>query len=169
MAASLRLMQKGIDGARWTAQPDFHLTLRFVGAADEDILARIGRGLAQVRASSFDFTLAGAGSFPPSDWMQAAWMGVDAPPALVDLKKQIDDVLVTCGIAREPRPFTPHVTMAYLRAGDAQDVARFIQTHKSYRSTTVRADRFTLYESLPDRADNAQKYLPLADYSLLTT
>ena len=58
---ALTLMQGGIEGARWTAHADFHVTLTFIGEADDETLAQIDDALCGVRATAFDFSLAGTG------------------------------------------------------------------------------------------------------------
>lgn len=165
---ALKLMQGGIEGARWTAHADFHITLTFIGEADDETLEYIDDALGGIRASAFDFTLAGTGSFAQGDWPNVLWMGVDAPPALSDLKSQIDAKLRGGGIPHETRKYAPHVTMARLRQVENDDIARFMQAHNLFRSRVMRADYFTLYESLPGQqiGKSEQRYVPIADYPL---
>ncbi len=168
VSAALRLMQGGVEGARWTAQADFHITLTFIGEADDDTLAHIDDALRDVRAQAFDFTLAGTGSFAQGQWPNVLWMGVEAPPALADLKQQIDSTFRAAGLLYEARKYTPHVTMARLRHAQSDDIARFMQAHNLYRSPPMRADYFTLYESLHGQqtGKSEQRYVALADYPL---
>lgn len=169
VAAALRLMQGGIDGAHWTAQADFHITLTFIGEADDDTLERIDEALSRVRAPAFDFALAGTGSFAQGDWPNVLWMGVAASPAVAALKERIDSQFRAAGLSYETRKYTPHVTMARLRHADSDDIARFMQAHNLYRSPTMQADYFTLYESLHGQriGESEQRYVPVADYPLL--
>lgn len=168
VADALKLMQGGIEGARWTAHADFHVTLTFIGEADDETLAQIDDALCGVRATAFDFSLAGTGSFAQGDWPNVLWVGVEAPPALAVLKQQIDNKFRAAGLPYETRKYSPHVTMARLRHAENADIARFMQAHNLYRSAVMRADYFTLYESLPGQKTGAtdQRYVPIADYPL---
>ncbi len=165
---ALKLMQGGIEGARWTAHADFHVTLTFIGTADDEMLEQIDEALRDVRATAFDFSLAGTGSFAQGNWPNVLWMGVDAPPALAELKQQIDNKLRAGGISYETRKYAPHVTMARLSHVESDDIARFMQAHNLYRSRSMRADYFTLYESLHGQqiGQSEQRYVPVADYPL---
>lgn len=165
---ALKLMQGGIEGARWTAHADFHVTLTFIGEVDDETLVQIDDALRDVRATAFDFTLAGTGSFAQGDWPNVLWMGVDAPPALADLKRQIDNKFRAAGLPYETRKYAPHVTMARLRHAERDDIAGFMQAHNLYRSPVMRADYFTLYESLHGQytGKTDQRYVPVADYPL---
>lgn len=165
---ALRLMQGGIEGARWTAHADFHITLTFIGEADDEMLEQIDEALRDVRATAFDFSLAGTGSFAQGQWPNVLWMGVDAPPALADLKQQMDNKFRAAGLPYETRKYAPHVTMARLSHVESDDIARFMQAHNLYRSRVMRADYFTLYESLHGQqiGKSEQRYVPVADYPL---
>lgn len=165
---ALKLMQGGIEGARWTAHADFHITLTFIGEADDEMLEQIDEALRDVRATAFDFSLAGTGSFAQGQWPNVLWMGVDAPPALADLKQQMDSKFRAAGLPYETRKYAPHVTMARLSHVESDDIARFMQAHNLYRSRVMRADYFTLYESLHGQqiGKSEQRYVPVADYPL---
>lgn len=168
VADALKLMQGGIEGARWTAWADFHVTLTFIGEADDDTLEQIDEALRDVRATAFDFSLSGTGSFAQGKWPNVLWMGVDAPPALADLKQQIDNKFRAAALPYEARKYTPHVTMARMSHIETDEVAGFMQAHNLYRSPAMRADYFTLYESLHGQTigKSEQRYVPVADYPL---
>lgn len=166
----LRLLQGGIEGASWTPWADFHITLTFIGTADDETLDEINDALGDIRLPSFDYQLAGTGSFAQGDWPNVLWMGVDTPPALGDLKSRIDLNFRARGIDHEGRKYAPHVTMARLRHVENADIARFMQAHNLYRSRTIRAESFILYESLYGAkigGATEQRYVPIAEYPLL--
>ncbi len=166
---TLRLMQGGVAGARWTARADFHITLNFIGDIDNETLEQVDDALDDLRASAFDYTLAGTGSFAQGDWPNVLWMGVEAPPDLADLRHGIDRKFRAGGLPYEARKFTPHVTMARLRHADSDDIARFMQVHNLFRSRPIRAESVILYESLHGQktGETEQRYVPVAEYPLL--
>src|SRR5262249_34587473 len=43
------------------------------------------------------------------------WAGIETPTGLAALAESVDGSLAGCGIARETRPFAPHLTLARLK------------------------------------------------------
>ena len=51
---SLSGLCQGVSGAKWAVNAPFHLTLRFIGDADEGLLQNILFALAEIDAPAFD-------------------------------------------------------------------------------------------------------------------
>lgn len=98
---------------RWTAAGNVHLTLKFIGEADDALAAQIGAALgkASPAAAPFRLRLAGFGKFPAGDELHVLWAGIGESPPLRALFAAIEDALAPLGIARDNRPFQPHVTL----------------------------------------------------------
>ncbi len=100
-------------GWRWVAPANLHLTLRFCGGLAPDVLARVEEGLASVPGRAFELGLGGVGSFGRGRRARVLWLGVEAGAgALARLAGEVDQVCVAAGVAPEPRPFEPHLTLA---------------------------------------------------------
>ncbi len=56
---------QGVSGAKWADVSHFHLTLRFIGDADDGLLRDLEFALAEIEAPAFDLALKGVGYFPP--------------------------------------------------------------------------------------------------------
>lgn len=102
------------DGWRWpaTARPiascDLHATLHFIGDCPRERIAELQAMLAEVATESP--TLRGKAL---ELWRGGiAVLTLQAEPRLLLLHERIGVVLVAAGIARETRPFVPHVTLA---------------------------------------------------------
>src|SRR3954471_8519296 len=78
--AHLLAMMGGVSGARWQAEDQLHLTLRFIGEVDRHQAADIDAALASILHPPFDISLAGAGSFEHRGQPAILWAGV-APQA----------------------------------------------------------------------------------------
>lgn len=109
------------DGYRWpgTALPvadaKLHLTLHFLGDVDSEQIAPLADALA-LPFAPFTLQLGQPALWPGG----IAVLEPLAPPAaLLALQQRIGSVLDELGIAREARPYRPHVTLAR-RAGSAQ-------------------------------------------------
>lgn len=139
----LSLLCAGVPGARWVDPGNYHLTLRFIGEADEGVASDIDAALGRVRAPRFDLALAGVGCF--GDRM--LWVGVEKSPALVHLRDKVEAALVRLGLAPETRRYAPHVSLARLRDASAAKLQEFIAAHALFRADPFAVDRFSLVAS----------------------
>lgn len=143
----LGLIGHGIEGARWVAPQNLHITLRFIGEVDEDVAEDLVRGLSQVRADPFAVTIKGVGTFghPP----HALWAGVEDEPqgALAQLHANVESALVREGLEPEHRKYTPHVTLARFRKVNMSRVARFMESSGALALEPFEATGFTLFQS----------------------
>ena len=114
-----RAREAGVD-VKWVPPVNYHVTLKFLGwTRDEAIHAirdRVVEAAAAGTTARIAFRTTRLGAFPSTDKASVVWAGVeDASGALVDLATRIDLAMEGLGIAREPRPFHPHVTLGRLR------------------------------------------------------
>ena len=99
--------------------------------------------------------LAGLGAFPTPHQPRIVWAGVEPAPALLGWVETIAARLEPLGIQREPRPFTPHISLARLATpSDAPSLA--FHSHRPHWGELV-AESFALYHTLPD-APPAERY-----------
>jgi 2'-5' RNA ligase len=70
---------------------------------------------------TFQFTAAAAGMFPSARKPRAIWIGLDNKQTLTGLSKNLDDVLALLAIAREEKPFSPHLTIGRVYNGLSDD------------------------------------------------
>ncbi len=154
----------GINSARWVAEENIHLTLRFIGEVSEDGAEYAAAALDGVRAEPFTIAFRGAGHFGSGQRVRALWLGIDRSEALVSLRGRIDTALVRCGLAPEGRKFHPHVTLARFRDGGSGEIGPWLAANTLFRSVPVAVDRFTLYSSRLGRAGPV--YTPEVAYPL---
>ena len=103
---------------KWVDPYSIHLTLKFLGNIDRDMVEEITRAMDEtVRGvSPFHLEIKGLGVFPNLRRVQVAWVGVGGDLGqLGGLHKRIESSLSPLGFAPESRPFTPHLTLARLR------------------------------------------------------
>jgi len=101
----------------WVPADRMHLTLRFIGEVDDAKGEAIVSALrAPLALEPFAVRWAGLGSFPPRGAPRVLWVGVaSGRDALVRAESEISTRLAALGIAREDRPYSPHLTMARVR------------------------------------------------------
>ena len=146
IASGLLLMQAGVPGARWSKREQLHLTLRFIGEVDGRDAAAIDDTLAAVAAPGFMLTLKGTGSFGGKN-PRDLWTGVEPNEALLHLNRKIESALQRIGLEPEARKFTPHVTLARLKAAPRGAVMDYLADHALYASPPFAVTSFALYSS----------------------
>ena len=138
---------RNLPGARWVAADQLHLTLRFIGAADETLFLQIKAALAKVTALPFPLALKGIGHFPPGKNARVLWVGMEQIEPLLELQRNVELALLDAGIAPEERRFSPHITIARLKETSHGRVAAFVEAHAGFESAAFPVDVFYLYSS----------------------
>ncbi len=104
-------------GIRWVRPTNLHLTLRFLGAAvDRNLLLPLDKTLNEIGSQTSPLMLSarGTGAFPNLDRPRAIWIGL-VSEQLIGLAQQVEDAVAQAGLARERRPYTPHLTIGRVR------------------------------------------------------
>jgi 2'-5' RNA ligase len=136
---------------KWVERENLHVTMRFLGEIDDTASrAVIESARAPLAHAPFELTVGGAGAFPASGAPRVLWIGVhggaDAAAGLFGL---LEARLVPLGIEREPRAYTPHVTIGRVREIDRPG-GRALREWLAAVPPTLgvqRVDRVTLYHS----------------------
>jgi 2'-5' RNA ligase len=106
----------GARDVRWVRLDGLHLTLRFLGPTEPELVEPTADAVARAAASAsgrFEAELAGAGAFPSGRRPRTLWIGVGSGiDELAGLARATDDALAGVGWPREERPFRPHLTLA---------------------------------------------------------
>ena len=156
----------GVPGARWMTEDQLHLTLRFIGEVDENVAHDIDDTLVGLRAPGFTLELAGVGEFGGKN-PRALWAGVRPNDALIHLQKKIETALQRIGLPAEERKFSPHVTLARLKAAPRQKVMEFLTHHALFASGPFPVTRFVLFSS--HQGSGGSVYHPERLYELQRT
>lgn len=135
-----------IPGARWVPAGQLHLTLAFLGHVDVAAIDGLKRELSAIRLPGFRLRFAAPGCFPDRRRPRVLWVGLEPEPALLRLAKSVRDSLLICGIPREERGFSPHITLARLKLPAEREAAAFLQQTPE-RIPPLSVGEFILYES----------------------
>ena len=158
------LMQGGIPGASWAVKEDHHLTLAFIGDADEVMAESIHETLQQVMSEPFTLCLQGVDVFADGDKPRVLWAGVEKSDPLLQLQTKVTKALRHNHIPFDERKFTPHVTLARLKRPDRLKLGYFLQEYSLFRSAPFAVDCFHLYHS--HQTEDGARYEILESYSL---
>jgi len=146
LAMDLGMMRGGLYGARWIDVENYHITLRFIGDIDDATARDVHSSLEQIKRKPFEVTIETLGSFG-GDKPRAIVARAKPATPLVELQAQQERLLRRIGIPPEPRKFTPHVTLARLRAASSMAVADYLSSRGYFLSRRFEARRFVLFSS----------------------
>ena len=101
----------------WVAPQRMHLTLRFIGEVDDVRAESIVAALRPpMELTPFDVRWEGLGAFPSRGAPRVLWVAAAGGiEHLRDAERMVSDRLASLGIAREERPYSPHLTLARVR------------------------------------------------------
>lgn len=108
---------RALEGVRPVRAEQLHLTLRFIGEVDLGLEAPLARAISAATAElpRFPIRLCAAGVFPSHRRARVLWVGVEEAPPLSALQRSVEEAVVGVGVAPDPRPFRPHVTVGRIR------------------------------------------------------
>lgn len=145
-AMSLSLLRGGLPGARWIDVDNYHITLRFIGDVDGRTADEVVDRLDRIDRPEFSLSLNGIGSFG-SKKPHSIWAGVSSAPELFALQSEIERICQRIGLPPDPRKFTPHVTLARLKASRVEDVVHYLSGRGNFHTMPFCVGRFVLLSS----------------------
>jgi 2'-5' RNA ligase len=129
VAAGVRRLQGELTehaaGVRWIRPEGIHLTLKFLGEIDPDLIEGIVRKAAELVRGLGPFTVGirGGGGFPSAKNPRVIWIGVEDPSGMLkELQARVEAGMEELGFTREGRDYTPHLTVGRLRSGKERGV-----------------------------------------------
>lgn len=102
-----------------TVKPELmHLTLKFLGDAEESAIDEIAMRIEKVieGMQPFRIRLKGMGAFPSMSNIRVVWVGIEEGGPLERIAERLDESMGELGFAREKRGFKPHLTLARTRS-----------------------------------------------------
>jgi 2'-5' RNA ligase len=140
---SQRLRSSG-DGFRWTIGESWHITLQFLGNAEQEQYECVLARLRQLHLPPVPIGFEGLGFF---DRAGVVFVGVKVSPELLLLQKRVTEATALCGFVPEARAYQPHLTLARSK-GQRQGLnALKAKIPRQASFTGFVAEEFLLYES----------------------
>ncbi|MGB0370538.1 MAG: RNA 2',3'-cyclic phosphodiesterase [Opitutales bacterium] len=151
-----------IPGVSWKRPDQYHITLKFLGDADED---RVVEVLKQISVRAFFLPIQGLGVFPKVDAPRVLWAGVgQGHPHLFQLYKKIQDSLYASGIQPDLRPYSPHITLARCSSQAHESIRQLLKSFNDWHKLSIYISEFQLYESIARPTGN--NYEPIQSFKL---
>ncbi|MFN3314152.1 MAG: RNA 2',3'-cyclic phosphodiesterase [Hyphomonas sp.] len=165
VALALRPLQKNLSGASWRPVENFHITLCFYGDVETARAHDLDDLLGEIDRPVFDLSIEGMGWFGRRE-PRAVWARIRESDELRALASQCEKAARRLAIPLERRPYTPHITLAYLHGTPLEDARAWTETHQTFRAGPFPATHFHLFSSRPGRPGGPTRYEAEADYPL---
>jgi RNA 2',3'-cyclic 3'-phosphodiesterase len=149
LASAQQTFRSACSGARWTHPDGIHLTLKFLGEISDTMVKQVVESLTPFGSfEPFSVEVKGFGFFPNAGRPRVFWAGVEAPPALAELAARVDSAMEKTGFAREPRTYSPHLTLARFQVPRAQpELEAALARYEAASLGAFEASEFYLFES----------------------
>jgi 2'-5' RNA ligase len=102
---------------KWDTPDKFHITLKFLGSVEQEILSRLTESLAAAtaEAAAFPLVYSSVGAFPDIVRPRVLWVGAEPSDALATVQRQVESVCNRFGFPPEGRAFHPHITLGRVK------------------------------------------------------
>ena len=133
---------------KFVGRDELHLTLVFIGhVADEAAAPFVDVMTGPLAQPPFEMELCGVGVFPPRGAPRVLWAGIEqGAREVARVQELVASRLERLGVAREARPYHPHVTLARWRDSRPSDAAP-VRTIRSRLFARVPVSAVTMYLS----------------------
>jgi len=162
--ASISRIQAGVrrdehTSVKWVNPESVHLTLKFLGNVNSELIPDVGRAMSQAAAGlgPIRLEISKVGAFPNLRAPRVVWVGLEGDiSTLRVLHGQVEDRLAELGFPPEERAFSPHLTLGRVRQGAArperQRLAQAIYSTRLDERAAFEAGSVSLMRSTLTRA-----------------
>lgn len=105
--------------AAWVSENNLHLTLVFLGDTESGLIGPMETAVKKSMQgfTPFELDFGAPGFFPAAGNPRVLWLGLGGGvDKLKILQGKVQSSLTTIGFVPEPRPFSPHLTLARIKA-----------------------------------------------------
>ena len=136
---------------KWIKSTNLHITLKFLGEIQQDLLKQVQNELHDVTkiVNPFSMSVKNTGFFPNQFKPKVVWLGLqnDTKNSVFKLHEWIDNKLEPIGFKREKRRFSPHLTIGRIKFPDnIQELTKYINQYE-FESCQFNVDQVVLMKS----------------------
>jgi len=152
----------------WSPIENLHITTKFIGECPEERLPELIAALRTLpQRPAITIAIEKLGFFPNPHAPRVFWAGVHGRDALTKLARETEEALAALGIAKEQRPYSPHLTLARIKTpGKQPALLQAVANLPSLDFGSFTANRFFLYRS--KTAPTGSVYSQLAEFPFRT-
>ncbi len=162
------LKNTGAD-VKWMRPEGIHLTLKFLGAVEQEALEKLSHALrpAVEKFTPFELKVQGAGCFPSFRNPRVVWTGlIEKEDTVSGLQREIETITAELGFPSEERPFKPHLTLGRVRSPKGKiPLTQMIEGNLHLDLGSFRVERVILFRS--DLRPEGAVYTKLQEFYLM--
>ena len=136
---------------KWVDPDNLHLTLKFLGATEEEKIPIINNTLYALAKNyaPLSFTIENTGIFGSRYNPRVLWFGISNGKQLMHLGQEILNSLNDAGFPRDRQNFVPHLTIGRIKKiANKRLFQKIIDRHKTIFLQEVSVRQMVLYESV---------------------
>ncbi len=141
--------QKG-GSVKWVKPENVHLTLRFLGETDENLVDEIKNHIDEAVKShrQVQTSIATLGGFPNLNRPRVIWVGIEQHlEALSKMARDIEHRMRSLDFEKEKKPFKAHLTLGRVRHPQGlENLTGFIKDYR-FEEIPLLFDRVVLFKS----------------------
>ncbi|MFQ5772666.1 MAG: RNA 2',3'-cyclic phosphodiesterase, partial [bacterium] len=157
---------KAKERISWTRPENIHLTLKFLGEVEEHKITPIAAVIESVAKEMhpFAFIVKDLGAFPNFRRARILWVGVEnATEECAQISQNLETGLSNLGFRKEGRKFSPHLTIARVKAPLSKQFIDRIQNY-DFEGGATQVKEIILMKS--DLRPTGAIYMPLKKIKL---
>jgi 2'-5' RNA ligase len=140
----------GSKDIAWVRPDAMHLTLKFLGEINDNLLVQVCNTVKEAVAGhkGFDLDIENVGSFGGKS-ARVLWIGSGAgSEEITKIAQDIEQRLEKIGFSKEARLFTVHLTLCRIKSFKAGlELANLAEDYKDFKAGTVFIDSIKVYQS----------------------
>ncbi len=140
------LQNSKLARGKFVEKNNLHLTLKFLGDIDEAREFEIEEKLREIKMKKFEAETGEVDFFPSREYIRIIWVELIAKEIL-RLQKEINNKLIGIGFLEEERGFSPHITLARIKAVKNKSLFLEKLDHFHIKTQKFLIDNFVLMKS----------------------
>lgn len=149
---------------RWEPKEKIHITLKFIGDVEDNIVNDISRNLLFLESfNKINCEINKFGFFFRQRIPTILWASLKLDPTAYEMVKKINDELMKLGIEKENRKFKPHLTLLRIKKHPGTE---FVDSFNKFYFEPMKfeSERITLFKSELQKAGS--RYFEIKNYNL---
>lgn len=149
---------------RWEKSEKLHVTLKFIGDVEEELLTEIKDELEYLNSyPRLNSTIENFGFFFRNGIASILWASLKLDPCIKEIVEKLENSFEKYGIKKEKREFKPHLTLLRLKKDPGKN---FINKFKEFNFEPIKfqSDKITLFKS--ELSKSGSKYFEIKTYHL---
>lgn len=144
-------LKKTQINAKIVETENMHLTLKFLGDTDENLIDDIEKIIEDTIKDimPFEIILKNIGVFPNQNYIKVMWIGVENIEVLKNIAETLDLKLCKHGFEKEKRSFSVHLTIARIKsAKNKEKIIQLINKYQDFEFQKIKVNKIILKKSI---------------------